>query len=157
MGHARFRDGGGYAALDYVLRCDHGWMTLGADISGTHGPLAVNLKVVHGPDGWALNDVPQPGLVTARDVDLSFTPASNLMPIRRLWTGTEPQIRLRSAWLRYPGAQLQPLDQTYRGDGAGGVDYAADQTGFATRLAVDRCGFVTGYPGFWAGEVTHAT
>lgn len=156
VGHARFRDDAGFAALDYMVRCDGRWQTLSADIAGTHGPLEVNIKIVHGSDGWRLNGVAQPGLVTARDIDLSFTPATNLMPLRRLAEGGGPQLRLRAAWLRYPEARLLPLDQIYRGDGAGHVDYAAEQTDYATRLQVDKSGFITRYPGNWEGEVTHA-
>ncbi|VAW05361.1 hypothetical protein MNBD_ALPHA07-487 [hydrothermal vent metagenome] len=157
IGHARFRDDLGYAALDYTLRCDHDWHTISADVAGLHGDLEVRIRITHGPEGWILNGAVQPDVDAADDIDLSFTPATNLMPLRRLRASGHFDIRLRAAWLRYPQAVLHPLDQTYGVlKEAGEISYASAQTGFATTLEVDETGFVTLYPGLWQGEVTHA-
>ncbi|MBS0123431.1 putative glycolipid-binding domain-containing protein [Thetidibacter halocola] len=147
VGHARFRDATGWAALDYVVRCDEGWHTLSCDVSGTQGGGAVALRLERNGADWTLNDTPQPDLRGATDVDLGFTPATNLMPIRRLpEVGT---IRTCAAWLRVPGPLLDPLHQSYRRERGGYVHYAAEETGFAAYLEVDEHGFVTGYPGLW--------
>ncbi len=157
IGHARFRDDIGYAALDYTLRCDENWHTLSADVAGLHGDLEVRVRIERHHDGWVLNDVLQPGVEAAVDLDLSFTPATNLMPLRRLALSGQPQIQLRAAWLRYPHAGLHRLDQTYAlGRQAGCVTYKAEQTGHSATLEVDDTGFVTLYPGLWQGEVHHA-
>jgi hypothetical protein len=157
VGHARFHDDIGFAALDYTIRCDADWHTMSADVAGVHGDLEVRVRIEKSAEGWLLNDVLQPGVHAAVDVDLSFTPASNLMPLRRLALTGQPQISLCAAWLRYPHAGLHPLDQTYAlGKSAGIVSYRAEQTGFATLLEVDECGFVTLYPDLWHGEVEYA-
>lgn len=155
IGHTRFRDDAGFAALDYVVRCDEGWHTLSADVAGLHEGREVSLRIVHDKDFWSLNGTPQPEVSQARDIDLSFTPATNLMPLRRLRACGQNVLQMQAAWLRYPQVALHPLDQTY-GTEAGGVAYVAEQTGFTTRLGVDDHGFVTHYPGLWEGEVTHA-
>lgn len=152
VGHARFRGNGDWSALDYVIRCDGDWHTTSADITGMHGDAEIALHVAHGPGGWTLNDTPQPQVDGATDIDLGFTPATNLMPLRRL-----PEIgRLttRAAWLRDPDVGLAPLDQSYTRERGGLVHYHADQTAFDTQLKVDPHGFVTLYPGFW--EADHA-
>lgn len=157
IGHARFRDDLGYAALDYTVRCDENWHTISADVAGLHGDLEVRVRIEHGPEGWILNGVSQPDVAAADDIDLSFTPATNLMPLRRLRASGRRELRLRAAWLRYPQAVLHPLDQTYGVlKDAGQFSYASVQTGFATTLEVDETGFVTHYPELWQGEVTHA-
>ncbi len=157
IGHAKFHDDIGFAALDYTIRCDAGWHTLSADVAGVHGDLEVRIKIEKSADGWRLNDVLQPAVHAAVDVDMSFTPASNLMPLRRLALSGQPQITLTAAWLRYPQAGLHPLDQTYAlSKTAGIISYMAEQTGFATELEVDETGFVTRYPDLWQGEVQHA-
>lgn len=157
VGHARFRDDLGFAALDYVVRLDEGWHTLGADIAGTHDGRDVRARIVRDGDIWQVNDTAQEGLQTATDLDLSFTPATNLMPLRRLFASAAETMDTAAAWLRYPAASLVPLDQTYARTGlCDVVSYAARQTDFATRLTVDRSGFVTFYPDLWEGEVTHA-
>ena len=158
VGHARFRDGSGFAALDYVIRCDTSWQTLGADIAGRHGDLDVNIRLESSDGDWRLNGEPQPQVARTCDVDLSFTPATNLMPLRRLQKHTASRLRTRAAWLRYPAMDLQPLDKTYdAGSSAELVSYAAAQTGYSTQLCVDQSGFVTLYPGLWEGEVSYET
>jgi len=158
VGHARFRDDDGFAALDYVVRCDADWHTLSADIAGSHGGLEMRVALHrNGPD-WVMNDKAQPQVSGAQDVDLAFTPATNLMPLRRLATEPAQTINTRAAWLHYPSCELSPLDQTYtQGGSAEVVFYSAKQTSYATQLDVDAAGFVTLYPGVWEGEVSHAS
>lgn len=157
IGHARFHDGDGFAALDYVLRCDADWYTLSADIAGTHDDQDIRLALHRMGADWVMNDQPQPQVSGARDIDLSFTPATNLMPLRRLHLAGDQGLDTRAAWLRYPSCALAPLDQSYTATSSEIVSYAAHQTGYATQLCVDQSGFVTLYPGFWEGEVRHAS
>jgi hypothetical protein len=154
IGHARFHDGEGYAALDYVVRCDDEWHTLSADVAGTHGRRELSLTMERQGGAWTLNGQDQPDVQGALDLDLSFTPATNLMPIRRLYGGLE--VQCRAAWLTYPGCVLHPLDQTYTTITSDIVAYEGVQTGYAAELSTDSSGFVTRYPGLWEGEVEHA-
>lgn len=150
-GHAEFRDDLGRASLNYVVRCDLGWLTQSVDLAGRHGTREVQSKIVRYDSVWYVDDIPQTDVARARDIDLSFTPATNLMPLRRL----ETRLTVTAAWLRYPSATLSRLDQVYaREDGR--VGYSAEQTGFSTTLDVDPSGFVLLYPDLWHGEVTHA-
>ena len=104
---------------------------------------------------WWVDDRAQPAVTGAHDIDLSFTPATNLMPLRRL--GTE-DLPVAAAWLQYPQAKLVPLEQTYARTGLADVmRYRAEETDYSTDLTVDRTGFVTLYPGLWEGQVTHAS
>lgn len=156
VGHARFRDEGGFAALDYVVRCDEQWHTLSADIAGVHDDREVRLHALRDNGSWLLNEAEQPGLDGVADIDLSFTPATNLMPLRRLLEGRDTSLQTSAAWLRYPEPALTRLDQTYARTGQPDVmSYFADQTDFATQLSFDQTGFVTLYPELWEGEVTH--
>ncbi|WP_371225172.1 putative glycolipid-binding domain-containing protein [Roseovarius sp. 2305UL8-3] len=157
IGHARFHDGDGFAALDYVVRCDADWYTLSADIAGTHAEKDIRLTLHRDGDRWMMNDQIQPQVSGARDVDLAFTPATNLMPLRRLHKADDHSLTTRAAWLRYPSCVLSALDQTYTGTSSEIVSYAAQQTAYATQLCVDQSGFVTLYPGLWEGEVHRAS
>ncbi|KUF10523.1 putative glycolipid-binding domain-containing protein [Pseudoponticoccus marisrubri] len=148
VGHARFRDGTGWAALDYVVRTDGDWRTTSADISGEYGGGAVGWRLLRDPTGtWQLNDTAQPQLDGAEDVDLGFTPATNLMPLRRL--PEVGRLSTRAAWLRLPGPQVGILTQSYTRERGGLVAYEARESGYRTHLAVDAQGFVTTYPGLW--------
>jgi len=157
VGHARFRDDLGFAALDYVVRLDEGWHTLSADIAGAHDGRDIQARIIRDNGVWQVNETAQDDVENATDLDLSFTPATNLMPLRRLFASASETLDAAAAWLRYPGFSLSPLDQTYARTGLPDVvSYAARQSDYATRLTVDRSGFVTFYPDLWEGEVTHA-
>jgi hypothetical protein len=156
VGHAQFRDDLGVASLNYIVRCDLAWMTQSADLAGRHDDREVSVRV-HVENGtWWVGETKQDQVEGASDIDLSFTPATNLMPLRRLAETRAPELATTAAWLRYPSAKLERLDQTYRRtQNADFVRYSAKQTGYATDLRVDQSGFVTHYPDGWEGEVQH--
>lgn len=150
VGHARFREDGGFAALDYVIRAAEDWRTTSADITGEYAGAPVALRLVRGDGGWTVNEEPRPDLADAEDVDLSFTPATNLMPLNRL-----PEVgRLDTvaAWVRFPGPEVSPLRQSYTRERGGLVRYSDELAKAETHLAVNCHGFVTGYPGLWEAD-----
>jgi len=156
VGHARFRDAAGFAALNYVVRCDARWHTLSADIAGEHDGNEVRIRILCGAGGWSLDGAPQPGLAGATDIHIPFTPATRLMPLRRMMASPENPLVVCAAWLRYPDPVLACRDQVYAPTGLPDVvGYRAPQTGIACDLTVDRSGFVTFFPGLWEGEVRH--
>ena len=155
LGHAQFRDELGQASLNYVVRCDRDWVTQSVDLAGQHERNEVRAKMVNAGGTWWVDDRAQPAVTGAHDIDLSFTPATNLMPLRRL--GTE-DLPVAAAWLQYPQAKLVPLEQTYARTGVADVmRYRAKETDYSTELTVERTGVVTLYPGLWEGQVTHAS
>jgi hypothetical protein len=145
VGHARFRDAHGWAALDYVLRCDGGWLTRSCDVTGTHGGSELGLRLERDGDGWRLNESEQPQLAGCTDVDLGFTPATNLVPIRRL--PEVGSIDTVTARLCLPGPSLERADQRYTRERGGYVHVGNGET--TAHLAIDGVGFVTEYPGLW--------
>lgn len=86
------------------------------------------------------------------DLDLNFSPSTNLLPIRRLGLAVGQEAAARAAWLRFPSFTLEPLDQRYRRIDAATYRYES-AGGFAADLAVDAAGVVTRYPGFCEVEV----
>ncbi|MDF1873797.1 putative glycolipid-binding domain-containing protein, partial [Vannielia sp.] len=91
-----------------------------------------------------------PMLSDCTDIDLAFTPATNLLPICRL----EPTSRAEVAavwFLLEGGGQIERLEQSYTPLGA--HRYACASPEFEAELTVDPCGFATRYSGVWEGEV----
>ncbi|MGD9866255.1 MAG: putative glycolipid-binding domain-containing protein, partial [Pseudodonghicola sp.] len=148
-GQASWTEAGAEVSLLYGVRCDPDWATLSADITGECGGVPVALRIQSGPEGWRLNDVLQPAVAGCLDLDLSFTPATNLLPLRRL--APEGTAQVRAAWLVPALDRLELLEQRYTPCGAGAVDYASDI--FRARLGLHPSGFVTHYPGLWEGWV----
>ncbi|SFD65682.1 putative glycolipid-binding domain-containing protein [Roseivivax sediminis] len=144
LGHARFRTEDGASELDYLVRCDADWHTIGADVTGLWAGQRVALHITREQGEWRLNRTAQPQVAEARDIDFAFTPATNLMPLRRL-----PEIgsiEAQAAWLRDPGT-LEPMGQRYTRGRGGLVHYRSPQ--LSCDLLVDPTGFVTRYPGLW--------
>lgn len=150
VGHARFRDGTGWAALDYVVRINDDWTTQSADVTGRHGGEDVAVKLLRNGAGWDMNGTAQPQLDGCEDVDFAFTPATNLMPLRRL--PDVGRLETRAAWLRFPGPQVSALTQGYTRERGQIVAYRAEESGFSTQLAVGPDGFITTYPGLWEAD-----
>ena len=137
--------------LIYAVRSAPGWETLSADVTGQVAGRTVALKLVRDAGLWTMNGVPQPDLSGCVDVDLSFTPATNLLPLRRLTLGDVP-VPVHAAWLMPDLRRLALLSQSYgRGGGADEVIYSSPR--FEACLRVHPSGFVTHYPGLWEGWV----
>ena len=139
--------------LDYQIVCDATWHTLFAKVAGWLGTTVVDIQIKTDPRGrWWLNGVEQSDVMDCTDIDLNFSPSTNLLPIRRLGLAVGETAEVKAAWLRFPSFKLELLpqryhrlaEQTYRYESAGGQ--------FVAELKVNRSGFVIDYPGIWQAE-----
>lgn len=87
------------------------------------------------------------------DVDLAFTPATNLLSLRRLELAVGQQAEVVAAWLTFPEFSLIPLRQRYRRTSRTTYDYAAPDLPFAGILTVNAEGFVLDYAGLWRADL----
>jgi uncharacterized protein len=154
---AVFDDDAGPTSLSYRVRCDTAWRTTDATVEGWSGRDTVDIWASRDPaDGWTLNGVPCPTVSGCVDLDLNFTPATNLLPLRRLDLAVGEAAEVRSAWLEWPAAVLTPLTQRYARRSTTEYDYEADLPGagrFAAVLRVDSSGWVLEYGDLWLAEV----
>ncbi len=149
-GTALFAYQGQPCRLEYRVGCDAGWLTRWGRVSGWLAEMAVEVTVeVDGVGNWALNGRPVPGAAGCLDLDLNFSPVTNLLPIRRLGLAVGQAAEVHAAWLRFPEFTLEPLEQVYRRTGLGAYRYESGGGSFVRDLEVNAAGFVTLYPGFW--------
>ena len=152
-GSAVFAESGRPCQLNYRVVCDSTWRTLSARVHGWLDTTAVAIELeADAGRGWTINGQQQADLQGAFDVDLSFTPATNLLPIRRLRLAAGARAPVRAAWLRFPEMTLEPLDQIYEHLSASRYRYESGGGSFAAVLDVNAAGFVTSYPGLWRLE-----
>jgi hypothetical protein len=138
--------------LDYKIRCNAAWETLDAQILGWVGEAKIKLWIERSPDNsWMMNGLPVPEVRGCVDIDLSFSPSTNLLPIRRLNLEIDQQAEVRAAWLIFPDMKLNPLVHRFRREDEHRYFYDSD-TGFSTELKTGLDGFVSDYPPFWREE-----
>jgi hypothetical protein len=139
--------------LYYEVRCDAAWRTTTARVAGFVGGGAVEVTIeADGKGGWRLNGQACPQVDGCIDVDLNFSPSTNLLPIRRLRLDVGQEAEVRAAWLRFPSFALEPLEQRYLRTSEDGYRYESAGGAFVRDLVVNADGFVTRYPGFFESE-----
>ncbi|MFA5530174.1 MAG: putative glycolipid-binding domain-containing protein [Thiohalomonadaceae bacterium] len=139
--------------LDYEVCGNLSWRTRTARVTGWMGGQALDVRICLTADGrWRLNGNDQPAVAGCTDLDFSFTPATNLIPLRRLGLAVGSEAQAAAAWLNLLGQRLDRLDQHYRRSGDDIYDYRAPSLDFSAALRVSHAGFITHYPGLWEME-----
>jgi membrane protein YdbS with pleckstrin-like domain len=152
-GTAVFLHEGQPCRLDYRVICDAQWQTVSGRVTGFIGDRPVEVECSADGEGrWRLQGVEQPQVAGCTDLDLNFSPSTNLLPIRRLGLAVGEEAPVRAAWLRFPSMRLEPLDQVYRRTGPAAYRYESAGGSFVADLEVDGAGFVTRYPDLWETE-----
>jgi hypothetical protein len=150
VGQAIYDGDSGPADLHYQVACDRAWRTTAARVEGTLAGRAVQFDFLRAEsDVWTMNGAPVSGVDGCLDLDLGFTPATNLLAIRRLALSIGQSAPAPAAWLDVDAGTLTVLPQTYERRSATTYWYAAPTVGYAALLQVDATGFVTDYPGLW--------
>jgi hypothetical protein len=142
--------------LEYLIECKPDWETLAARVSGWVGDKAIDVELKVEPEGqWLLNGMDQPAVRGCTDLDLNFSPSTNLLPIRRLNLSIGQQAPVSAAWLRFPTFKLERLDQVYSRLDETTYQYESDSGKFVAELKVNDFGFVTRYLDLWEAETSH--
>ena len=144
------------AQLSYVIECEPDWRTRRAIVTGAAVEAPIRFEFAADGDGhWTLNGAPLPLVEGALDIDLGFTPATNLLPIRRLDLAVGERADVRTAWVRFPELQVETLEQSYQREAARVFRYDAlvDGERFHARLDTDEFGRVLLYEGLWEAEI----
>lgn len=149
-GTAVFLDRGKPCHLEYDVRVDRGWKTRGAKVSGNIGRKRVEVSITPaGLGGWKINGVLRNSVKGCVDVDLGFTPATNLIVLRRLALKVGQQADAPAAYLQFPEMRLVKLPQSYHRTSRSEYAYEASTVGYAGTLQVLPNGAVTRYPGLF--------
>ena len=152
-GQATFEHEGGRANLAYDIRCDDDWVTISATVTGAVGDTTIDIELLRNHAGeWALNGSKVWEVTGCDDIDLNFSPSTNLLPIRRLKLAIGQSAQVRAAWLRFPSFALEPFEQTYTRVAEDRYVYESAGGKFRRELTVDGGGFVIDYPGIWQAD-----
>jgi hypothetical protein len=122
-------------------------------VEGWVGRRIVSIQIRSDPrQHWWLNEVEVPEVAGCIDLDLNFSPSTNLIPIRRLNLEVGDRAGLTAAWLRFPSFKLEPLPQSYQRLEELLYRYESGSGRFTADLRVNQAGFAIDYPGIWTAE-----
>jgi uncharacterized protein len=139
--------------LMYRIECDTRWQTMrlairlagGATLDLTRQPGKNHLAEWADADG-----TPQEALRGCIDVDLTATPFTNTLPIRRLRLEDGERHVIRVVYVDVPSLQVRAVEQAYTCIGPNGrYRYEGLDTGFTADITVDENGLVLDYPGLF--------
>src|SRR3712207_2803474 len=138
----------------YEVRCDVGWRVRAVRVGVPRSEVLGVELLSDGQGNWTRPDgqiVPE--LRGCIDVDISVTPFTNTLPIRRL--GLAPTESAEVSVVYIEGAELQawPERQRYtcleKGERGGLYRFLSLDGGFTADLLVDADGLVLNYPGLF--------
>lgn len=152
-GTAVFREGRAVARLDYAVECDAGWRTRRGHVRGWIGARMVDVRIERSERGvWTLDGRVVRHLDECFDLDLGFTPATNVLQLRRVGLRVGERAEVPVAWFDASSRGIELVRQTYVRRAPRAYAYESPRFGHAALLRVDAAGFVTSYPRLWREE-----
>ncbi|WP_158598058.1 putative glycolipid-binding domain-containing protein [Noviherbaspirillum saxi] len=149
-GAAVFHEDNRPCHFQYEVVVDTAWRTRRAAVSGYLGNKEIRLKIAAAAAvrnrQWRVGDDIQKNLTGCVDVDLGFTPSTNLIVLNRLALAVGEYADAPAAYLKFPGMRFVTLPQTYHRIGATEYAYEAPTVGYAGTLQVLPSGAVAHYP-----------
>lgn len=153
QGTAVFRHEAGPASITYVVRCNARWETVSGLVRGNLGQRPIDYAVTREGNIWKLNGSAMPGLEHLVDLDLGFTPATNLQQLRRVPIARDETVELPVAWLDVDAGTLTELPQTYQRRSETAFWYEAPSVGYQELLELAANGFIRRYPNLWEADL----
>jgi hypothetical protein len=138
------------AETHYVIMCDRGWRTQEVHVGLLTGGDTAQLEIRRDEQNqWFRNGERLSGLDGIVDIDLSVSPATNTLPIRRLALEIGESRAVDAAWVRFPELTIERLDQRYTRLDARRYRYESAGGAFTAEIEVDDNGVVARYSDLW--------
>jgi hypothetical protein len=142
--------------LEYSIECDLRWRTQTAEITGTIGARDVSIQLEVDPARhWKANGKRIHSVDGCIDVDLGFSPSTNMLPINRISLHPGDRTMVTAAWIEFPTMKIKPLNQIYERIDKSRYRYLSQGGKFRKTLIVNKRGIVLTYPGYWHVEVAN--
>jgi uncharacterized protein len=133
-------------AMRYQIRCDASWTFKHAFIQLVGDPRKLEL-ISDGRGRWTdSSGSPLPELDGAIDIDLSVSPFTNTLPIRRLRLAKGRSAEIRAAYVHFPDLTVISDPQRYTCLETLRYQYESLDSDFVREIEVDIDGLVVTYP-----------
>jgi uncharacterized protein len=150
-------NGGEAFGLMYRIECDARWHVRRLALRLANGA-SLDLQCRSGNNGRAhalctwfdADGKPYPALDGCIDVDLTATPFTNTLPIRRLRLEPDERHVIRVVYVNVPELSVHAVEQAYTCiETSRRYRYEGLDTGFSAEISVDGDGLVLDYPGLF--------
>jgi hypothetical protein len=132
-------------AIRYRIACDTHWRTRAVDVALVGSAQSLHL-IADGAGAWWLNGAPATTLAGSIDVDITATPFTNTLPIRRLSLDDGESRVITVAYVSAPELTVTIHPQRYTKLSARRYRFEALDSDFVQDLDVDEHGLVVHYP-----------
>lgn len=136
---------GGSGACSYSLLMTDAWEFIDLVVHAN----GCELEVSRTERGWEVNGQDRPDLQAAREIDISVSPLSNTLPIRRLDLDVGESADIITAYIRVPELVVTADPQRYTRIGKDEYLYESRDSDFRRVVTVDGDDLVTEYPGLF--------
>jgi hypothetical protein len=140
--------------IQYKVVCDLNWIVREVTISELNAAAPSNHLLHNGRGEWTTLDGTAVDLLQGcAYVDITVTPFTNTLPIRRLNLKQGEAEIIQVAYFDIENATVNAVKQRYTNLGPGEkytlYRYEGLETGFTTEIEVDNDGIVVNYPNLW--------
>jgi hypothetical protein len=146
----------------YDIRLDHHWATREVQIAVRSGADSAErgLRItVDAEQRWHVQRDPNSGFPQQTDdvqeftglfdIDLSLSPATNTLPIRRIAPAIGESVEVTAVWVGFPELAMETLPQRYTRLDERRYRYESNGGAFVAIIEVDDLGLVNRYEGLW--------
>jgi len=144
----------------YRAEMDPDWRIRRIAVTIEHAGAADRSLVLHadGEGHWRdEGGAPLPQFDGCLDIDISATPFTNTLPIRRLRLQPGRVEPIRVLFIHVPTLEIEPWNQRYTGLTMESVRYESVDSDFVRELTIDGDGLVVDYPGLFTRVWSSAT
>ena len=142
--------GGKPLRVVYTVHCNPDWATRSVRVTLDHGSGSQELALLVDDRGrWWSDGRELPDVSGCVDVDISLSPSTNTLPIRRLSLARGDASDVVAAWIRFPDLVVERLPQRYVRTGDSLYRYSSAGGAFTADIEVDEIGLVVRYPPAW--------
>ena len=134
--------------FSYEIVCDRNWVFRTLRLEAATGERAVELES-DGKGEWTVDGEWRSDLDECIDIDLSGTPFTNSLPIRRLDLAIDDEADLMVAYVDFEELNVLPDSQRYTRLDEDLYRYESLDSDFTRDITVDASGFVVEYPGLF--------
>ena len=144
--------------VEYQIKTNAHWETIFFKIIGRHSNQTQTISYESdGKGNWTNAGQPLTRLAGCIDIDISLTPFTNTLPIRRLQLKPGETREIQVLYCNLLELQLIPVRQKYTCVSATEYHYENVPNNFEANIQVDDSGFVVDYPALFVRTVAQQT